>query len=311
LIAVAFAVALATPSLAVGAQLITRNASHVRIDANKKGEAMVTFRSGGVLRHVLLWGAINALAPSPGAHQVRFQVDYSGGWARYRTVYWQHFGGKCRAYDGPKLAYLVAACKAPDGSYWAAQSWPQPLPNLGFTPWRSAQRATWLEISHWSGPVAMVETGTAWLGGGRYENVFGRVTYRGGPVYGFHTTRAGAPTDGFGRLVYLDTFASVYGPGWRRENSFVTHKPTGVFCYGLSPRAATGPFQHPAGMPAMRGPATGQKYRLTVSGPGVTPNVAVIVPGLLHPFRPWDPADVAWQQKQTARLRSWRDRLCS
>src|SRR5436190_11021470 len=191
-----------TSGVAPAAQLIGRNASHVRLAVNAKGEAILIFRSGGVLKRVLVWGALNARAPRPGARQVKFKVDYSGGWARYHTLYWRRFGS-CGRYDGPRLPNLVAACKAPDGTYWAAQSWPQPLPNFGFAPWLGAQRTTWLEVSHWSGTVATLETGSAWMGGGRSEMVFGRVTYAGHPVYGFHTTHRGAPTDGFGRLVYL------------------------------------------------------------------------------------------------------------
>ena len=73
----------------------------------------------------------------------------------------------------------------------------------------------------------------------------------------------------------------MYGPGWRRENSFVSHNPTGVFCYGFYPFDPTkGGYKHPAGWTAKRGPGTGEKYRLTASGPGVTPNVAAIVDGL-------------------------------
>src|SRR5207249_3647623 len=80
-----------------------------------------------------------------------------------------------------------------------------------------------------------IEAYTDWIYGGRFHDIFGRLTYRGNPVYGFSTTRYGAPEDGYGRLLYLDTYDSAYGPGWRRENSFVAHNPTGVFCYGFYP----------------------------------------------------------------------------
>ncbi|HET6945235.1 MAG TPA: hypothetical protein VFI01_07800 [Gaiellaceae bacterium] len=295
---------------ASAAQLIDRNATGVQIKANAKGEAIVTYRKGSLVRHVLLWGAINALPPAEGGHQVKFKVDYSGGWGARHTLYWKSFGGACGRYDGPVLPNVVAACKAPDGSYWAAQSWPQPLPNLGFTPWLSELRANWLEISHWTGDVAKLETGTNWVYSGRFQALFGRYTYRGTPVYGFGTTRYGAPTDGFGSLIYLDTYNSVYGQGWHRENSFVSHNPTGVFCYGFYSFDPTkGGYKHPAGWTAKRGPGTGEKYRLVASGPGVTPNVGAIVDGL-HPFDASNLSDVAWQQEQSDVLLSWGDRLC-
>ena len=295
---------------ASAAQLIDRNATGVRIVANAKGEALLTYRAHGMSRHVLLWGAVNARPTVPGTKQVKLRVDYSGGWHTRRTLYWKHFPGSCGRYDGPPLPNLVVACKSPDGSYWAAQQWAQPLPDLGFTPWLPELRAKWLDISHWTGPVAQIETGMDWVYSGRFQDLFGRYTYRGWAVYGFHTTRYGAPTDGFGRLIYLDTYDSVYGSGWRRENSFVPHGHTGVFCYGFYPFDPTkGGYRHPPGWTQRRGPGTGTKYRIFAEGPGVTPDVSVVVPGS-HPFDASNPEDVSLQQEESARLAAWGDRKC-
>jgi len=303
-------VSLAVAGTASAAQLIDRNATGVAVSVNGKGEALVTYHTGGALKHVLVWGAINALAPSAGSQQVKFKVDYAGGWGKYRKLYWQHFAGTCGSYDGPSLPNVVAACKAPDGSYWAAQSWPQPLPDLGFDPWTPALRANWLEVSHWSGPVAQLETGQDWVYDGRFQDLFGRYTYNGQPVYGFGTTNYGAPTDGFGRLIYLDTYNSMYGAGWHRENSFVSHNPTGAFCYGFYPFDPTkGGYIHPPGQSAMRGPGTGAQYRLFAEGPGVTPDVATIVQAS-HAFDPKNPQDVAQQAQQSAVLASYGDKSC-
>ena len=171
--------------------------------------------------------------------------------------------------------------------------------------------ANWLEVSHWTGELAKLELGSNWVYSGRFESLFGRITYLGNPVYGFGTTRYGAPTDGFGILIYLDTFNSTYGSGWRRENSFVPHNPTGVFCYGFySFDPTTGGYKHPPGQTARRGPGTGEKYRLTASGPGVTPNIATILPGL-HAFDRTSQADAALQDQQSQLLRSWGDRQCN
>ena len=166
------------------------------------------------------------------------------------------------------LPDVVAACKAPDGSYWAAQSWPQPLPDLGFSPWNAARSAYWLEVSHWTGPVAQLETGMDWVYNGRFQDLFGRYTYLGKPVYGFGTTRYGAPTDGFGALIYLDTYNSVYGPGWRRENSFVSHNPHGCVLLRLLSRST----RRRAGTrirPARRRCAGRGRERSTASSPRV------------------------------------------
>ena len=59
----------------------------------------------------------------------------------------------------------------------------------------------------------------------------------------------------------------------------------------------------------MRGPGTGEKYRLFAEGPGVTPDVAVIVPAL-HAFDPRNAQDVALQKTESATLLSYGDRSC-
>jgi hypothetical protein len=308
---VVVALLLLTPAPAFASQLVDRDATGVTLATNIKSEALLTYHKGGAVKHVLVWGAINAAQPHAGMHQVKFKLDYAGGYGKYHTTYWKTgFHGTCGGYDGPALPNVVAACKAFDGSYWVAQSWAEPLPDLGFTPWTSQLRAQWLEISHWSGPLATFQVGTTWVYGGRFQMIFGRVMYDSQPVYGFGTTSVGAPTDNFGRLVFLDTFNAVYGPGWRRENSFVPHNPTGVFCYGFYSFDPTkGGYRHPPGATAKRGPGVGEQYRLTLPGPGVTPNVSVTVPGL-HAFDKSNPSDVSYMQAQDAQLRSWGDKSC-
>jgi hypothetical protein len=181
---------------------------------------------------------------------VEFTLDYSGG----EGV----FGNRCRRYAGPPLAWLVTACTAPDGSHWAVQSWRRALPNYGLPP-SAEQAAAELRLSHWKGETAKLEVKLDWAYR-RYHHLYGRLTYAGKPVHGFRSTSAGVPLDTFGRNIYLDTFDSAYGPGWRRENSFLAQRPSGVFCYGFFERAG-----RPVG--------AGRRYRATVIGPGVTPDV--------------------------------------
>src|SRR2546427_642906 len=77
------------------AQLIDRNATGVKIVANAKGEGLLTYSAGGKLKHVLLWGAVDAKVPTQGAKQEKFKVDYAGGWGKYHTVYWKTFANTC------------------------------------------------------------------------------------------------------------------------------------------------------------------------------------------------------------------------
>ena len=227
---------------------------------------------------MVAWGAVNARVPNPQIPQVQFRKDYSG-----RS--WSSAGGVCRPYTGPKLAWFVTGCTAADGSYWAVQSWRRTLPNFDGRPGNGL--GAWeLHLSHWTGALATLEAWTDWVYAGRYHHLFGRLTYAGQPVYGFASTKVGSPLDGYGRNIYVDTFNSRYGKGWRRENAFLTHKPTGVFCYGFYPFTS-------------RGPGNGAKYRLTAIGPGVTPDVSIVVAGL-HDYDRNSAADVAYERQQNA-----------
>ena len=230
-------------------ELIARNASNVRLQADAQGRALISFRSEGQSRQLRAWGAVNARPPSQAQPQVAFKLQYGG------TI----GPNTCGAYRGPPLAWKVAACTASDGTHWALQAWQRMLPNYGVS--ASGERAAWeLRLSHWAGPLATLEIWTDWSYR-RFHHLYGRFTYNGGGVFGFRSTRFGVPLDTYGRNVFVDTFNSTYGAGWKRENSFLTHKPTGGFCYGFYPH---GP--HPIG--------AGRKYRATVIGPGVTPDVA-------------------------------------
>jgi len=304
--------ALVSAGTADASQLIDRGATGIKLAVNTKGEALLTYRVNGSTRRVLAWGAVDARQPTSAKPQVRFRKDYAGGWGKYRTQYWRTLRNACGKYTGPKLAFLVTACAAPDGSYWAVQGWRTALPDLGMIPWVPQQRLRQLHLSHWSGPLARIEAWTDWVHSGRFHEVFGRLTYDGKPVYGFGTTRTGVPTDGYGRLIYLDTFNSRYGKGWWRENSFVSHNPTGVFCYGFFRFDPTKGYPHSAGYPSkLRGPGNGAKYRLSVNGPGVTPDVSMTIAGL-HDFDRNSAADVAYEQQQNAILDSIvsTDKLC-
>ena len=75
--------------------------------------------------------------------------------------------------------FLVAACKAPDGTYWAVQAWQRLLPMRGFAPWLPDQGKLEFHVSHWSGPLALLEVSQNWTYGGRWQGLFGRLSYDG------------------------------------------------------------------------------------------------------------------------------------
>lgn len=261
----------ATP--AFGSTIIGRNVRRPTLTIDRQGRAHVTYRVGGGTTRLLAWGAINARTPRRDVPQVEFRLRYGVGGR-----------GVCLPYDGPPLAWLVEACKAPDGTYWALQAWKRLVPNHGGT-----RGAVELHLSHWSGALPQLVVYQNWAVG-HVRHIFGRLTYDGQGVYGFSATPRGNPLDGYGRNVYLDTFDSAYGKGWHRENGFLTHhrgKTPGDFCYGF--------YGHPSG--------AGTKYRATVEGPGVTPDV-------MWTARDIGPYNAATQSQAQALERSWGDPKC-
>ena len=253
-VAAALAVAVATPAQA--SQLIARDATQVKLRVGSGGKALISYRVRGRARHVLAWGAVNAIHATQARKQVAFRVDYSGGWRTFGRSLENGFRNVCKPTK-VDLAWVVAACRAPDGSYWALQSWQRGLRNYGL-PATGTRDDRELRLSHWTGAVPRLEVGIGWAYR-RFHSLFGRYSWRGRGIHGFASTPAGVPLDSFGRNLYVDTLDSAYGPGWHRENGFLSHVGTGGFCYGFYPHGS-----RPSGM--------GQRYRMSVSGPGVLPD---------------------------------------
>jgi hypothetical protein len=266
---VALLVAASFPASATAGELVGRNANNIKLTISTDGtKALVTYTQKGREHRTLAWGAINALdspPTKPARLQTALRLDYSGGYKSFKIKKGQFKGG-CTKYNGPTLHWLVAACRASDGSYWALQNWQRALPNYGVAPNQfQAQYELWL--SHWKGPLPVFEVDTGWakLPGrapdpAKVHSIFGRFTYNGKAIFGYGVDGQGAPTDSYGRVLYVDTFNSKLGTGWRRENSFVTHKPFGTFCYGFYKHGT-----HPNGMST--------RYRITAMGPGVLPDM--------------------------------------
>jgi hypothetical protein len=217
---------------------------------------------------VLVWGALNAREPNPHIPQVRFEVDNSGGWKKYRRLVWKTFRNRCRPYDGPKLVYFIAGCKAPDGSYWALQSWQRIQPMRGFAAFRPAHMKYEIHLSHWTGSLGVLEVSPNFTYSGRWQGVFGRLLYENQPVYGFRTPSS-TKADLHARYFYIDTYDSVWGPGWKRAAAKVTHSRNGAFCFSFVPD------RPPPGYPSrdVRPAGHGKRHRVTVMGPGVTPDL--------------------------------------
>ncbi|MSO95706.1 MAG: hypothetical protein EXQ81_07920 [Thermoleophilia bacterium] len=258
LVLLTLVLALVAPVGAHASTLIDRNASSVTLKVNKSGQALLSYSARGKRWNVLAWGAVNALAPVPGTKQVDFKLDYSGGWGTYKRDVWKTFSNTCKRYTGPPLAWQLTACTARDGSHWGLQAWQRMLPNYGLSP--TPRQSVWeLRLAHWKGDLPALTVNANWAYH-KFDHLFGTFAYGGTPVHGFRSTAGGNPLDSFGRNLYVDTFDSAYGSGWRRENSFLMHRQTGSFCYGFYPHGS-----RPSGH--------GARYRATIIGPGVTPDV--------------------------------------
>ena len=190
--------------------------------------------------------------------------------------------------DGPTLAWLVQACKAPDGSYWALQRWQRLKPNFGGTRWTVGAAPLPLEQAR-SRELVMYQN---WAFD-RYRHIFGRLTYDGVGVYGFKATGAGDPLDDYGRNIYLDTFNSCVRQGLASARQL--------------PHAS--PWPHTGGLllRLLRARRASARQRDEVPrdcrGPGVTPDVM------------WSADDIGGfkapvQRQQQALERSWGDPKC-
>ena len=281
---------------AVASERVDVNATGVRLAVNVRGTALVTYQARRRTFHLLVWGAVNARPPSQTVRQVHFRFDWSGGWKSRHRLVWKNFRNTCAKYDGPPLVYLVDACKARDGSYWALQAWQPYLPHRGYPPWSPPQTQWELHVSHWTGPLAQLEAYTDWAFNGQAHDLFGRLQYLGNPVFGFGIGRDGAPNDRYGRSLYIDTLDSAYGAGWKRETSISFRRGSGAFCYSFWPT-------HDNTLPGYpdnpRPAGQGKRYRITVEGPGVTPDLQWEAAGL-HDFNPSNHADVDYERRMDA-----------
>ncbi|MGZ4352284.1 MAG: hypothetical protein ACXVZ4_01945 [Gaiellaceae bacterium] len=241
------------------------------LKVNAQGIALVQYATKtGLRRNVLVWGAVNAVPnPTVAPTQQKFRIDYSGGWkSQHNAGYWKTFKNVCKPYTGPQLPFFTAGCTAPDGSNWALQTWDRNLPMRGFDPWTDQQKAMELHVSHWSGPLPQLEIYQHWTYANAWQGFFGRLMYDGQPVFGTRSPSA-TVADTWARNIYIDAYNSGYGPGWKHDTAITTHPGNGAFCYSFVPE--TPPKGYPSDKPL--GLGLGERYRISVMGPGVTPIV--------------------------------------
>ena len=98
------------------------------------------------------------------------------------------------------------------------------------------------------------------LKGAHFQTLFGSFTYGGAGVWG-PGDRGGKPTNQFGRNVYIDTYNSDFGKGWRRVVGVLSQQPNGTYCYEFSPKSGSNGKT-----------GAGTVYSVTAQGPGYAPD---------------------------------------
>ena len=183
------------------------NVAFVSLKVNAKGEALFTYRrADGRLRHVLAWGAINARAPSQECRRCGSAGTTPAAGASTATA---GTGGASRTAaartTAPRSSMLVAACKAPDGTYWTVQAWQRRLPLLGFDPGFPLSR-TGSSTSRTS-PASCLSSRSSRTGrtavAGRACSAATRTS--ASRCSGSARTAKGVPKDKYGRNLYIDT----------------------------------------------------------------------------------------------------------
>lgn len=224
--------------------------------------------------------------------------DWRNDYARFADVGSSYLasGYQCRGFagDSERIWFLQGFVKRArdfggnlaDGNYTVyASTWTKPVTAAGRPSWAHAgapvTQATFdlppLGTQTFDGYPKLL-TYLRWskfspggykgyLQGKHFPLLFGSFTYAGQGVYG-PGDKLGAPTNDYGRNVYIDTLNSDYGDGWRRVMGILTQPPNGTFCYEFGPKGGSG-----------RKTGRGVQYRLTVIGPGLAPVIRLQLSG--------------------------------
>jgi hypothetical protein len=259
----------------------TSTVTGVKLGVNSKGEAMVTYTSGGKLVHVLAWGAVN----TSGAGNGSFTLQYDGGYKKYyvQSSTAQAALARLRAMQAQLKKVLASGDKAARDAlaakiaaqwaqiaklrtaatdYWKTFSCPgydgPPLPMQSSTfkapdgsywavqQWSRVGASVEVHLAHWTGalPTLTVDYGENQL----FAHVCGAFTYDGTGVSG-----TGVDV----RRVYIDSLPA--GGQWKHEIGLRTNQD-GSFCHTFVK-------------------SEGEQFRATVIGPGVTPDATWQSPG--------------------------------
>jgi hypothetical protein len=295
LVVISALAAVVLPAQAFAAKMIARGAKNVSLKARvtDSGDvALITYTAGGSVHHTLVWGAVDGASNPNEGGATKFNVNYSGGYgSQWGNAYWKKIQAhnECSTYKGrgPAIHLASAGCALPDGTFFLVQSWiGSEVPDNGWKP--SSKPLSQIWVSHFHKQIPQFVLADDWVRaqGQWRDHVYGElIGSDGSPVYGGASTSRGNPTDGFGRLISIDTLRPPWSTGfrqsggWYRYNSFLTHKKSGVYCDGI--------YKTISGVRARSIAGKGKQYRAIVNGPGVSPVMyrAIASPGKFNSGR--------------------------
>ena len=253
---------------------------------------MVSYYQRGRMWHVFVSGAVNARSPEPAVPQVHSRRTTRA--AAANGALQEHLPAVRR----PAARVVLAGCKASDGSYWALQMWQRMLPNLGYVPWTHGQKVWEVHVSHWtarSRRSRRMRTGSTPAASTRSS--------AGRPTRQAHLRvqddEVGQPArllrspdlPRHARLRVRDGLAT--GELVRRAQA-ERHVLLRLLSTSAVRRLPAPAFGRLAG--------NGSRYRLTLYGPGVTPDVAVYVNGLPD-YDKANPTLFDWETEMTSKVK--------
>ena len=201
----------------------TSTVTGLRLQLNDKGEALLTYTSAGKHVHVLAWGAVNAAPTKPGATQVAFKLDYSGGYQKYFLQNPDGAGARTRVPqdqghpglpDEPGREEAAGGRSSHADNYWktafhggcgqlrrrrrsrggssrarrrTAATGPSRRGSGSFPNYGVAptghRRRVEVHLSHWTGALPVLTVNTDWSWH-QWNHLYGTFTYDGAPVFG-------------------------------------------------------------------------------------------------------------------------------
>ena len=256
--------ALSVPGSAGGAIFGDANVGNPTLKVSAKGIALVEYTTmAGLKRRVLVLGAIDGLAhqTDPTVHAVELPDGLLGRLEEPgESALLARSEHPVRALRRPGAAVLRCRLQGARRHVLGAAGVAAKPADAGLRSWTERQRGVELHVSHWSGELPEFQLFRHWTYGAAHQGIFGRLLYRGAPVFGTRTPSASV-RDEWSRNVYIDTFNSDFGPGWRHDMAIATHVCNGGFCDPFVPQRPARLPEHEAERQRPRGAPPDFGYR--------------------------------------------------